>query len=254
MSNMKKLTLCFRVRRRSSFIDGTYLRNEVLNFMPNLNRFQFDIVCDSSIINSDYKPSSDYIRCTLIENGYDADCYIDYYTDEYARCHIYSLPFTMDRIHYITSRFPGGTFINVRILRFSDLLRSFKHTFFVKISRSFPMLSKLTVSNSTERIEKPSWTWTKSKQTSSIIEYPHLTELRLDDVHIDYVEQFLSNLNTRLPSLNELYVKYEHLVSVTNNFTRNATRINCSKLKTIIFNERIHLAHSKDFYLYFPSL
>ena len=250
---MKKLTLFFRVRGRTSFIDGVYLENEIFTFMPHLNRFQFDIVCDDSFINSNFKPSSDSIRRTLIESGCDADCYIDYNTNELVRCHIYSLPFTLDRIHNITSRFPGGNFINVRILRIFDLFRSFEHTFFAKISFSFPMLSQLTVSNTIERIEKPSWTWTKSKK-SSIIEYPHLTELDLDDVHIDYVEQFLSNLNTSLPSLNKLYIKYQDLVTITNNFTRNTTRVNCSRLKTIIFDETIHLAHSKDFHLYFPCL
>lgn len=253
MSNMKKLTLSFRVRRRSSFIDGIYLKNEVLNFMPNLNKFIFDIVCDDSRINSDYKPSADYIRRTFIENGFDTNCYIDYYRNALARCHIYSLPFTMERIHYITSRFPGGIFMNVRILRVVDIARSFEYTFFVKISRSFPMLSQLSVSNTIERLEKPSWIWNKSKELSSIIVFPHLTELILHDIHIDYVEQFLLNYNTRLPLLNKLHVDYEHLLIVTNNFTRHETRINCSKVETLIFNNRIHLAHSKDFYFYFPS-
>ncbi len=252
MSNLEKLTLSFRVRRRTSFIDGVYLRNEIHNFLTKLNQFQFDIVCDEFIIRSDFKPTSDFIRRTLIENGYNADCYINYITNELARCHIYSLPFTMDRIHKITSRFPGGNFVNIRILYVFDIDRSFEHAFFLKICRSFPMLNELTVFNDIERIEKPSWTWTKSKKTS-IIQYPHLSTLNLRCAHVDYVEQFLLNSNTHLPSLHKLYVKYDHLVSVTKNFTRNETHTNCSKLKEIIF-ESIHLAHSKDFYEYFPCV
>ena len=254
MFNLEKLTLSFCVRRRILFIDGIYLKSEVLSLMSKLNRFQFDISCDRTIVDSTSKPTSDFIRRTFIENGYDADCYIDNPRDDIGRYHIYSLPFTMDRIHSIKSRFPGGNFVNVRILRVWDLDRSFEHAFFVKISRSFPMLSELTVSNTIERLGKPSWALTKSKQLPSIIEFPHLIELHLLHVHIDYVEQFLSNFNTHVPSLNKLYMKYQHLVSVTNNFTRNETRMNCSRLKTIIFDKPIHLAHSKDFYLYFPCL
>ncbi len=52
MLNLEKLTLSFRVRRRISFIDGIYLKNEVLRFMIKLNRFDFDIVCDDSTMNS----------------------------------------------------------------------------------------------------------------------------------------------------------------------------------------------------------
>lgn len=191
--------------------------------MPNFNTFIFDIVCDSSRINLDY------IRRTFIENGYDANCYIDYHTNTLVRCHVHSVPFILERIHDISSRFPCGIFIKVRILCVSDIDRFFEHTFFVKIARSFPIVSQLIVMNSIEQIEKPSLRWNKSKETSSNIEYPYLTQLSVSAAHIDYVEIFLSNFNTRLPLLNRLRVKYEYLLNVTNNFTRNATRMNCSK-------------------------
>jgi hypothetical protein len=72
----------------------------------------------------------------------------------------------------------------------------------------------------------------------SIIEYLHLIELTFAPVHIDYVEQFLFSLNTRLrlPSLNSLCIEYEQLLTVTENFTRNATCTNCVKLKSIVNN------------------
>jgi hypothetical protein len=255
MSNIEKLTLSFRIRRQTSFIDGTYLTHAVLSRMSHLHTFMFDIVSDNTIVNAHFKPSPDDIRRTFIENGHDVDCYIDYFTDEISRCHIYSLPFTMEHIHSITSQFPGGMFMNVRVLYVSDIVRSFENTFFVKISRSFPLLSRLTVSNTIERLEKPSWLWKKCKDQSSVIEFSHLVELILRDVHIDYVEQFLSSSNTHLPCLNTLGVKYEHLVTVTKNFTRNTTRITCAKLKSLIFDHVTHLlVHSREFYLYFPCL
>ncbi|CAF3769969.1 unnamed protein product, partial [Rotaria magnacalcarata] len=254
MSNMEKLTLSFRVRRRNSFIDGIYLTDQVINYMSHLHTFIFDIANDNTIINAHSKPSSDDIRRTFIERGHHVDCYIDYHTDKIGRCHVYSLPFTMERIHYITSRFPGGMFMNVRVLRVCDIDRSFENTFFAKISRSFPLLSELTVSNTTERLEKPSYKWKTSKEASSIIEYSSLVKLILVDVHIDYAEQFLSTLNTRLPCLNKLHIRYEHLTTVTENFTRDATRVNCEKRKCITFEYDLHLVQSRDFYLYFPSL
>jgi hypothetical protein len=64
----------------------------------------------------------------------------------------------------------------------------------------------------------------------------------------------LSDLNTRLPSLIRLVIQHERLSTVTENFTRNATRINCAGLKSIILDHELAMVHSKDFYQYFPSL
>jgi hypothetical protein len=254
MSNIGKLTLSFRVRRRNSFIDGIYLSNEISSYMSHLHTFIFDIVSEDTRINVYPKPSSDDIQRTLIEGGYHADCYVGYYANNIGRCHVYSLPFTIERIHYLTSRFPGGLFMNVRVLRVCDISRSFENIFFAKITRSFPLLSQLVVSNTIERLEKPSWQLKQSKEISSIIEYSHLTELLLYHAHIDYVEQFLSSLNTCLPCLSLLGVRYEHLTTVTENFTRDATRINCAKVKHILLDKVIHIAQPRNFYLYFPLL
>lgn len=89
---------------------------------------------------------------------------------------------------------------------------------------------------------------------SATIKFSHLIELACTHVHMNYVEQFLSNSNTRLPSLVRLHIQYEHLLAVTENFTRNATRINCDRLKSIRFYGELTMVHSTDFYLYFPSL
>ena len=64
----------------------------------------------------------------------------------------------------------------------------------------------------------------RCEETSSIIKYPHLTNLYFGYVHID------SNLC--LPCLKELYIQYEDLVAITENFTRSAI---CSKVKHINF-------------------
>jgi hypothetical protein len=62
----------------------------------------------------------------------------------------------------------------------------------------------------------------------------------------------MTNLNTYVPRLHTLEIQYEKLVIVTNNFTNDATRHNCSQLKQLIFNELVD--YKQHFYLYFPFL
>ena len=67
------------------------------------------------------------------------------------------------------------------------------------------------------------------------------------------LNNFLIDSNTFLPCLKKLYIQYETLFTVTKNFTNNATRTTCSKLKEIVFDEGL-VVLSKEFYLYFPLL
>jgi hypothetical protein len=195
-------------------------------------------------------PSFDDIRRTFIERGYNIDGYIDCKKDLnmiWSRCHVYSIPSNMEYIQIISHSFPGGIFMNVRVLCMRDQYDSFEHSLFTKISYSFPLLQRLSIHNKIQQKEK-------SKKVSSIIEFSHLLELNYSYADINYVEQFLSDLNTRLPSLTKLCIQYEHLVKVTENFTSNTTRINCAKLKSIQFDGEMTIVHSKEFYLYFPLL
>jgi hypothetical protein len=248
MTHLEKLTLSLRVGGKDSFIDGTYLNNYILSQMVHLHTFHFDIATEYVSINLQQpKPTRDDIRRTFTERGYHADCYIDYQFYNSGRCHVYSLPFHSERMCHITHSFYGGTFINVRVLRMMDEFHPFEHNFFAEISRSFPLLSRLMVSNVNKQKQK-------HVGKSSIIDFSHLVELECANVHIDYVEQFLFDSNTRLPCLNKIYISYEDLVSVTENFTRSATHINYPKLKHIIFYRKMAMVHSKDYYLCFPSL
>ncbi|CAF4548961.1 unnamed protein product [Rotaria socialis] len=254
MSNLEQLTLSLRIRERTSFIDGTHLHNYILNSMPHLHSFFFDIVTERVRLDQQLRPSPGDILSAFIERGYNADCYINYDHHGLGRCHVYSLPFNMEHIRPITGSFPGGRFMNIRVLHIFDTIQSFEHEFFAQISLSFPVLNHLTLSNKISKNVTPLQQVLKPENATSVIEYSHLVELYCFDVHIDYVEQFLSNLNTRLPCLSKLHVKYEHLVTVTENFTRNATRINCAKLKHIDFVYNVKIMRSKNFYLYFPLL
>ncbi len=84
----------------------------------------------------------------------------------------------------------------------------------------------------------------KDKQQSATpIIFPYLTFLELNSSHEDYAEQFLFEINTRLPRLVHLGIKYESLVIITHN---------CIKLRHIDIYEPF--VRSKDFHSYFPLL
>lgn len=91
-----------------------------------------------------------------------------------------------------------------------------------------------------------------NNQSCSLAKYPHVLVLHLTNVHEDYVEQFLDEAKTHLPRLMKLEVCYEQFQSVTENFTRNTTRFNCANIEQLVLDKV--LAHSKDFYAYFPRL
>lgn len=83
-----------------------------------------------------------------------------------------------------------------------------------------------------------------------IIKYPHLTLLNLLCAHNDYIEQFLDNTKTCLSNNIHLVVDYDSLQTVTYNFTRNTTRINCSKVnKLSVYDKLVTFKHLND---YFP--
>ena len=249
MSALEKLTLSLLVKDRTSFIDGLHLHNEIENKMPYLSTFVFNIFTHNVLFSGTNRPSSDDIRRTFTQ-ATSADCYADYNWDGQGRCHVYSLPLPLTHLHGITNSFPGGEFIHVRSLYVIDAMCPFEHEFFRRITRSFPLLRSITVINLLK--QKRSQKCLDDEQVSSIVEYPYLTELDLEDAHMNYVEQFLIDTRICLPRLNFLRVQFEHLRRVTENFTNNSTRLNCIKVKHLI--TEVTMVHSNDVYSSFSSL
>jgi hypothetical protein len=130
MTQLEQLTLSLNVHRRTTFIDGIHLDNEILSRMPHLYTFIFDIITHTVINNGNGK-SLDDIRRTFVQD-------VDYLPNGEGRCHVHSLPFTMEYFQYINNTFPGGIFISVRTLLVFDYIRPFEHDFFKRISCSFP--------------------------------------------------------------------------------------------------------------------
>jgi hypothetical protein len=154
-------------------------------------------------------------------------------------------------VECISNIFPSSIFSHVTEMMVYDIV-PFKHEFFVRIARLFPLLKNLCVINFTSESQISDNLNSNHNQLYSIIEYPYLTSLDISISHIDYVEQFLNGTKTHLPRLIKLIVTYDQLTIVTENITRDATRLNCAKMKQLIIEKT--LVHSKDFYFYFPLL
>ncbi|CAF3242981.1 unnamed protein product [Rotaria socialis] len=89
----------------------------------------------------------------------------------------------------------------------------FEHEFFLRIAQSFPLVKALTLVNMKPQNGKQ----TDDNQNLPIIEYAHLTTLDLTKSHLDYIEQFLLDTKTTLPSNVHLSVVYQALRKVTQN-------------------------------------
>ena len=147
----------------------------------------------------------------------------------------------------ISNNFPGGLFIYVHTVSLYDEY-PFEREFFLQIAQSFPLMEKLTVINAKPQKNKLYRKSNNDNQDLSIIKYPHLTSLNLFRAHDDYVEQFLADTEM---CLRYLLVDYEAMKKVTENFTRNTTRINCTKLRSIYLLGADKITkHIKD---YFPQ-
>ncbi len=155
---------------------------------------------------------------------------------------IYSFPYTWSYYFNITNNFRGGLFKSVRKISLHDE-RPFEHEFFLQIAQSFPFVEQLNLDNLQPQ--------QNNNQQWSIIEYSYLTELNLAYAHKDYVEQFL--IDTKMCLLDNvcLHVHYDSLQTVTDKFTRDTTRVNCSKIKHLFLHHKLRIC-SQDLIDYFP--
>lgn len=249
MINLQELTLQLPVvRHESTYIDGNHFYNEILQYMSKLNKFLFNI--HTHIINKQIQinlPSNDQIRNSFIENGFES---IDTCADEKlfnhtGNCHVYSLPYFFNEFFFLSNCFQGGQFNKVKILKMVDQ-RPFEYKLFQIISKDFPFLQKLIISNS-----KPQQN--KQDHSSTLITFKYLSDLIFTSIHTDYVRQFLSQTNTSLPSLTNLSIDYEILVTVTNNFTNDGKLLNCAQIKCLSTSNLL-INRPENLNSYFPSL
>ncbi|CAF1069315.1 unnamed protein product [Rotaria sordida] len=246
MSNLEELTLYLSIQRiESTYIDGNHLYNEILIHMPQLKKFIFSI--NTLVINKNIRinlPSNNDIQRSFIEREYQQ---IASYThkesiEQRSTCHIYSLPYQFDRFYNMNCHFQGGIFNKVRVVMLTDRKHPFEQEFFQIVSNCFPFLQKLTIWNYQPQKRK--------QQLCPIITFPYLHCLILRSVNVDYADQFLNDTKIHLPCLLELRITYESLVMITYNFTNDATRLTCARLRILIIYGSY--VRPENFHKYFP--
>ncbi|CAF3743704.1 unnamed protein product [Rotaria socialis] len=239
MSNLEKLALYLVIDYNEAFIDGNYLMKSIISHMPHLNEFIFNIRSIIFINNLAYLPSSDDVQRSFIkfDNHKIISC-VDYFPKEQiGQCHIYSYPYTPIYYENLTNNFPGGLFNCVKIVEIFDE-RPFEHEFFIRIAQAFPFLQDLTITNMEAQQQKSD----DSNRHVALIEYSYLAKLHLLSIHDDYAEQFLLDTKTCLPNNIHLIIDYDILQRVTQNLTRDATRINYSKVERLSAHHKVDLS------------
>ena len=253
MSYLEKLTLYLPIKGRNRVIDGTDVQHDILDYMPQLHSFTFYICTYVKTVDLSYKLSSEDIQQTLTNIGQQhVTSIVNYIQGGIAACSMFSLPFQFDYLKHLGNKFPNIVFSYVTFLLVEDT-NPFKHEFFIRIARSFPLLKYLRICNVRPSLSVDLMTFSSDNcQLYSTIEYSHLTILDLSCAHREYVEQFLNETKIYMPCLTELSAMVRDLLVVTKNFTRKETRRNCAKVKRI--DTRGSLLYLKDVFIYFPSL
>ncbi|CAF3369688.1 unnamed protein product [Rotaria socialis] len=258
MFNLVELDLRLFMFGEKRFFDGYDLKYNIISHLLRLNKFVFNISSHLRLNDQIYLSSNEDCQLSFkdIQNNKVISC-VDYFSDrKRGQCHIYSYPYQGKRYQSITNNFSYGLFESVREVSLYDE-RPFEHEFFVKIAKSFPFMEKLTVYNKKAQKNKLHQPSKDDNRHLSIIQYPYLTTLDLNDVHDDYVEQFLLDTKTCLSRTLEVEIDYEPVERVTHNFTRDATRINCAKLLYFCVPSEIsiqqqlkdYFPHTKIYYL-----
>ncbi|CAF3824773.1 unnamed protein product [Rotaria sp. Silwood1] len=211
MSNLEKLDLYINVVERKTFFDGNDLKMNIINHMPQLNKFTFNICSLSNFYNEINLPSNEYIQRTFSNfNNKQIICWTDYFPKEKQ----------------------SGIFINVRKVSLYNE-RPFEHEFFLRIEKSFPFMEELTIRNHEQQINKQFRKSKNENQDLSIIKYPYLKQLDLIQTCIDYYEQFLFDTKMDLAFGVRVCMMFELVKEVIYNFTRNRTRNNCAKINYV---------------------
>ncbi|CAF1113641.1 unnamed protein product [Rotaria sordida] len=195
-------------------------------------------------------PSNEDIKHSFkdFSNNKIISCVNYFFEAKYGQCHIYSCPYPIPTYENISNNFPSGLFRYVSDVSLFDE-HPFEYEFFIQIAQSFPFLKNLTITNQKGQNNKQ---YRKSNNNNEdlLIRYPYLKYLDFKQTHNDYIEQFLLDTKTCLPYDIVLFTDFKSLQRVTHNFTRNATRVNCSKMRYICLDRISRFPkHFKNYFL-----
>jgi hypothetical protein len=239
MCHVEELSLRMSFRRVETerFIDGHVVYDEVVAHLPRLKRFQFSLLTFLINVNVPIAiPSNDDVQRSFAENGFGAvgsfvECHP---VHSKGFCHAYSLPFAFDVFNSLSNGYNRShDFSRVTTLVMFGYA-SFEHELFANIASDFPHVKSLAVYHLSPQKLK--------QQQRAIHGVPLITFPRLKK---------LTRI-TRLPRLHELEVRFDDLQTLTDNFTNDAARRNCSQV--IRFTSEESVAPPASFYAYFPRL
>lgn len=254
MTNLESLILHLLIEDQVKFVDSSNLTRNILSHMPHLNQFLFNIRSIVLFDNQLDLPSNDEIQRTFTNcTDYEVVSYVDFFPrKKTGQCCVYTYPYPYTMLHFdgITNSFPGGLFQYVRHVQLIDE-RPFEHTFFLSIAQSFPSLECLRVKNFQAQMCKDDQ---DSNGHLPIIEYSHLTELELLDVHDDYAEQFLLHTRTHFSNPTLLLIGYDTIRRITHDFTRDTTQVNCKMIERVFMPGRGRSNAPEHFDRYFPGV
>ncbi|CAF1062559.1 unnamed protein product [Rotaria magnacalcarata] len=265
MCNLEDLTLYIQIKERNRLVDGIQLENNILLHLSKLEKFAFYICTVTSANHPSNFLSNDDIRRTFSNAKFGPiGCNMNYINECNIRYHVFSLPFLFNHIGYIGNNFTNTVFKNVTVIGLFDGI-PFEHEFFVRLARCFPFLKSLIIMN--DKAQSTDFAISEHDNANGLFEvaqYLQLTSIDFSCTHIDYVEEMLNESKTRLPSLRQLWIDYDQLKTVTNNFTRDSTRLNCIHVEQVDFQGSINddddydsdwiKAQPNDFHVYFPLL
>ncbi|CAF4279210.1 unnamed protein product, partial [Rotaria sordida] len=216
MPSLEQLSLYLSCVHHNRFINGNDLKENIIDYLPQLNQFQFNIRSTMLLKNQIDLPSNEDIQYTFKDflNNEIISC-VNYFP-EYNEgiCLIYSYPYTLRYYENIANNFPGGLFTCVYDVSLYDE-HPFEHEFFIRIQKSFPFMERLTIMNRKAQNDKQCKKLKNTNQDLLVIEYSHLKRLILNEAHDDYVEQFLLDTKTCLPYGLDLHIDYKPLKRVT---------------------------------------
>ncbi|CAF4399062.1 unnamed protein product [Rotaria socialis] len=224
INNVQSLTLNIQhIPNISTFAERN--SNEIL---PNLTHLKIMMGRKRSITGTPYILEIDTLRQSFIKHQQQSvDCVIDYFSDKYDQCQIYSLPFIGTRLDFISNRFPlfdtNRTFAMVTKSLLFDDIQPFESDFFEHVSQALPQLRTLDVLNGLEQQEK-------IKTTTNNLEFTNLITRVLFDIHLDYAKQLLCR--THRPCLVELAIDNDILLKIITQ-DQQQTKDNCSRVETL---------------------
>ena len=243
MLNLNKLTLYLRIKSQNQFLNPTSIITKYSMHMKQLHSFDYYISTENN--RNDYIHTQEKLLNTNA-NVLNIVCF----APMKVTYHLFTVPFQFERLKFIGNIFPNVIFSNVVELWVHDII-SFEHEFFLRIARFFPLLKSLVLTDFT----LPSHVLKQSPEEihpNAIARFPYLSSLYITTIGTRCIEQFLNENKTNLARLTTLRVLYEDLRTVTEDFTREATRNNCANIKILkIFSD---VVGSKDFHMYFPLL